>query len=73
MATLCTGISSQPCLQQVLTCGQENWVPAANTGASNKGEYELHQRCQLIEKWASATQELRDVNSTPGRFLKFLV
>ncbi|KAJ5665112.1 uncharacterized protein N7477_007560 [Penicillium maclennaniae] len=39
---------------------QENWVPAANTGASNDGEYELHQRRLLIEKWASATQELRD-------------
>ncbi|EED20505.1 hypothetical protein TSTA_037260 [Talaromyces stipitatus ATCC 10500] len=44
---------------------QENWVPAANTRASNDGEYELHQRRHLIEKWVSATQELRDVNSTP--------
>ncbi|KAJ5443400.1 uncharacterized protein N7458_007272 [Penicillium daleae] len=39
---------------------QENWVPAANTDSSNSGKYELNQRRQLIEKWASATQELRD-------------
>lgn len=39
---------------------QENWVSAANTGVSNDVEYELRHRRQLVEKWASATQELRD-------------
>ncbi|KAJ6107423.1 hypothetical protein N7523_008746 [Penicillium sp. IBT 18751x] len=51
---------------------QENWVPAPNTGASNDGQYELHQRRLLIEKRASATQELRDVNSTPVKFPKLI-
>ncbi|KAJ5918691.1 hypothetical protein N7454_009835 [Penicillium verhagenii] len=38
---------------------QENWVPAA--AAKNcVDDYELHQRRQLVEKWASATQEMRD-------------
>ncbi|KAJ5131222.1 uncharacterized protein N7515_007261 [Penicillium bovifimosum] len=36
---------------------QENWVPGAN---ASDGTYELNQRRQLIEKWASATQEFRD-------------
>ncbi|KAJ6103223.1 hypothetical protein N7486_005650 [Penicillium sp. IBT 16267x] len=39
---------------------QENWVAAADAGVSNDGEYELRHRRQLVEKWASATQELRD-------------
>ncbi|KAJ5793162.1 uncharacterized protein N7503_009140 [Penicillium pulvis] len=38
----------------------ENWVSAANAGASSDAEYELKHRRQLVEKWASATQEFRD-------------
>ncbi|KAJ5803972.1 uncharacterized protein N7518_000275 [Penicillium psychrosexuale] len=43
---------------------QENWVSAANAGSSSDERYELYHRRQLVEKWASATQEFRDVNST---------
>ncbi|KAJ5540167.1 hypothetical protein N7513_008499 [Penicillium frequentans] len=39
---------------------KENWVSAANAGASSDAEYELKHRRQLVEKWASATQEFRD-------------
>ncbi|KAJ5760194.1 hypothetical protein N7520_007350 [Penicillium odoratum] len=42
----------------------ENWVSAANAGVFSDAEYELKHRRQLVEKWASATQEFRDVNST---------
>ncbi|CAI7586760.1 unnamed protein product [Penicillium glandicola] len=38
---------------------QENWVSAANAGSSEE-RYELYHRRQLVEKWASATQEFRD-------------
>ena len=51
-----------------LTCSQENWVSAATAGASSDAEYELKHRRQLVEKWASATQEFRDVNIQLGHF-----
>ncbi|KAJ5628585.1 hypothetical protein N7490_010813 [Penicillium lividum] len=38
---------------------QENWVTAANAGSSDEN-YELNHRRELVEKWASATQEFRD-------------
>ncbi|KAJ5663844.1 hypothetical protein N7507_004575 [Penicillium longicatenatum] len=39
---------------------KENWVSAANAGAPSDAEYERKHRRQLVEKWASATQEFRD-------------
>ncbi|EEA19152.1 hypothetical protein PMAA_014130 [Talaromyces marneffei ATCC 18224] len=39
---------------------QENWVSAANAGAPSDGDHELTHRRQLVETWASATQEFRD-------------
>ncbi|KAJ5934396.1 hypothetical protein N7466_003943 [Penicillium verhagenii] len=38
---------------------QENWVSAVNAGSSDE-HYELNHRRELVEKWASATQEFRD-------------
>ncbi|KAJ5887549.1 hypothetical protein N7495_007590 [Penicillium taxi] len=55
----------------VLTYSQENWVSAANAGSSDKN-YELNHRRELVEKWASATQEFRDVNSPRSNSVKSL-
>lgn len=54
-------------LSYALTCIQENWVSVANAGSSYDERYELYHRRQLVEKWASATQEFRDVNSTRSK------
>lgn len=42
---------------------QENWVPRdRDDNDDNDDEYELRQRRALVEQWASASQEFRDVN-----------
>lgn len=45
---------------------QESWVPRdrANINDDNK-EYELQQRRALVQKWASESQDFRDVRLTP--------
>lgn len=44
---------------------QERWVPreAANI-PDRDGDYEVRQRRTLVETWAKADQELRDVGKT---------
>ncbi|KAJ5797782.1 uncharacterized protein N7503_007078 [Penicillium pulvis] len=43
---------------------QESWVSVVDAGATSDVGYELKHRRQLVEKWASATQEFRAVNPT---------
>ncbi|KAL4930300.1 uncharacterized protein BDV17DRAFT_289908 [Aspergillus undulatus] len=45
---------------------KETWVPCVRAGIADdehtdNGEYELRQRRKLVEEWASASQEFRDV------------
>lgn len=53
----------------VLTCSQENWVSATKAGSSDEN-YELNHRRELVEKWASATQEFREVSSPQSNSVK---
>jgi hypothetical protein len=63
VAALCEGRIELPCLDWILTVAQESWVSRAHAGVaeSEDGDYELRQRRALVDRWAAATQEFRDV------------